>query len=235
MALGNTPRRETNIALEASKSYVLGLQFRDASDKPIDLDDSIVRIVVAEGSRAGHLEVLSKEATYVGGSLGLVQFRFQAQDLALDPGSYPYDVTLVAASGFSTPVLKGYFEIGPNADADDSNQFEHIFTGSDISVIVEQGDLIEIRIERVDGLFTLAEQMILDFNETLEGQTAVLDAAVVRATQEADRSGGYASELRAWMAAVGFPFWQGTQAQYDNIPAPDPLILYLIVDEGVLP
>ena len=235
MALGNTPRRETNISVEASKSYALGVLFREVDGSPVDLSEAEVRLVLAESARADGIELLSLIAVKIGSKQGLVQFQFQAEDLALDPGNYPYDVTLIPKSGFSTPILKGFFEIGSNTDVDTSNVFDFATLDGDIIAVMDGGDLIEITIERVDGLIAVAEEMISDFSASMTAEVLRATNQANRSTVEADRSASYANELRAWMAAVGFPFWQGTQAQYDNIPAPDPLILYLIVDEGVLP
>jgi hypothetical protein len=231
MALGNTPRRETSIALEASKSYSLGMLFKGVNGEPLDLTNAIVRLAMAESSRQGSMELLTKTAVDVGSAQGLVQFQFQADELALDPGSYPFDVTLIPESGFSTPILKGFIEIGANADSNSANVFTHSASRSDITAILEKGDLVEIQFEQVDGLYTLAEQMILDFKLSLAQELGNVDTAVRRAEEAAQRSEMYAAELREWMVSVGFPFWQGTQAQFDNIPNPDPNVLYLILDE----
>ena len=91
MALGNTPRRETNIAVEASKSYVLGLMFQQRANEdtpePVDLTNCIVRLVATDPPSRGSSEVLSILATIDQPETGLAQFKFQAADLTLEPGS----------------------------------------------------------------------------------------------------------------------------------------------------
>jgi hypothetical protein len=234
VALGNTPRKETNISVEASKSYAFGVRFQHLDKTPVDMEDIVVRLVASEDAYRGGSEVLSLEGVHIGDDAGLVQFQFQAEDLALDPGQYPYDVTIIPESGYSTPVLKGYIEVGNNQDLDASNRYGMVLTGSEVTAIIENGDLVEITIERIDGLSGVVLQMISEFREEVTKDIDRGAAAATEAKAWASQSKYYADELRAWLQSVGFPFWKGTQAEYDALPNPDPLVLYLITD-GVAP
>lgn len=230
MAFGNTPRRETNIAVEANKSFAFGIFFKAQDGTPVDLTDSTLRFVAAELGHRGGSEVLSVVASPMDENTAMQQFEFQAEDLALPPGSYPYDVTLIPSSGYSTPILKGTLEIGSNTDVDTSNVYSSgVSTGSDVTVYLNQHDLVEVTIERVDGLFMLVTEAIRDFKEEIEAASIVLQQQVDAAASSATDAANSADELRGWFNSVGFPFWKGTQAEYDAIPVKDPNVLYLII------
>jgi len=229
MALGNTLRRETNIAVEANKSYAFGVWFKSADDTPIDLTDSVLRFVAAEQGQRGGREVLSVNAVSDVNNPNMMYFEFQADDLALTAGSYSYDVTLVPPSGYSTPVLKGQLEIGSNTDQDTSNIYgSGVSTGTDLIVLLEDRDVVEVTIERVDGLFMLITEVIKDFRDELAAALATMNGLAANASASADLAAYHAAELRGWFESVGFPFWKGTQAQYDALSTKDPNVLYLI-------
>ena len=234
MALGNTPRRETNIAVEASKSYVLGLMFQQRANEdtpePVDLTNCIVRLVATDPPSRGSTEVLSILATIDQPETGLAQFKFQAADLTLEPGSYAYDVTLIPESGYSTPILKGYIDVGSNTDLDDSNVYGNLNITSDITVIMAEHDSITIEIERVDGMFLVVTNLIEDFSEDMQEQVDAAAASAQAALNSANQAQAYAAEMQEWLDNNGFPFWKGTQAQY-NALSPKYEILYLITDE----
>ncbi len=229
MVLGNTPRRETNIAVEANKSFAFGVYFKAQDETPVDLTGCVLRFVAAELSHWGGTEVLSVEATPMVDNAGMLQFEFQAEDLALTPGTYAYDVTLIPPSGYSTPVLKGHLEVGSNTDFDTSNVYKTgVGTGSDVTVYLKHRDLVEVTIERVDGLFMPILEVIKDFREEIDNYRVGLQQLVTKAAESAQTAAYYAEELRDWFQSVGFPFWKGTQAEYDAILNKDPNVLYLI-------
>jgi hypothetical protein len=229
MALGNTPRRETNIAVEANKSYAFGVWFKSADETPIDLTDSVLRFVATENAYHTGAEVISKVAVPMLDQPDMQQFEFQAEDLALDAGSYAYDITLIPPSGYSIPILKGQLEVGANSDLDTDNVFTDISTGTDIIVDLAGTDVVEVTIERVDGLFMLVKELLEDFRAEIAAAQASMDAKVAAAAASAQIASDKAAQLEGWFNSVGFPFWKGTQAEYDAIPVKDPNVLYLIV------
>ena len=229
MALGNTPRQETNIAVEANKSYAFGVWFKAADKTPVDLTGSELRFVATESAYHSGAEVISLVAIPMLDQPDMQQFEFQAEDLALDPGSYTYDITLVPPSGYSIPILKGQMEIGPNSDQDVSNTFSDISTGTDIIVELSGKDVVEVTVERVDGLFMLVKELLEDFRTDIAAEQAAMDAKVAAAAASAQLASTKAEELRGWFESVGFPFWKGTQAEYDALAVKDPNVLYLIV------
>lgn len=229
MALGNTPRRETNIAVEANKSYAFGVWFKSADETPIDLTDSVLRFVATENAYHTGAGVISKVAVPMLDQPDMQQFEFQAEDLALDAGSYAYDITLIPPSGYSIPILKGQLEVGANSDLDTDNVFTDISTGTDIIVDLAGTDVVEVTIERVDGLFMLVKELLEDFRAEIAAAQASMDAKVAAAAASAQIASDKAAQLEGWFNSVGFPFWKGTQAEYDAIPVKDPNVLYLIV------
>lgn len=235
MVLGNTPRRETNIAVEASKSYVLGLYFVQQSANesddpfPLDLTGCQVRFVMAEPPQRGSTEVLSMLGVIDQPETGLAQLKFQAADLTLEPGSYAYDVTLVPTSGYSTPILKGYVEIGANTDLYDENVYTDLNITTDITVMVAGHDSVTVVIERVDGMFLVVSELIENFTVDMQAQVDAAAGSAQDALTYANEAEGYKNEMQVWLNNAGFPFWQGTQEQYDLLTKTSD-ILYLIVE-----
>lgn len=233
MALGNTPRRETNISVEASKSYVLGLHFiMDDDGTPLDLTDSVLRLVAAEPPHRGSTEILSLIAEMKEPRAGLAQFKFQAADLTLEPGSYAYDVTMLPPSGYSTPILKGYIEVGANTDLDDTNVYTNLNVTSDITVRWDEGDVIQLNLERVDGMFLVVSALIENFANQMEVEVDKAAASAQDALQSENLAESYKNEMQVWLDNAGYPFWKGTQAEY-NALSPKYEVLYLITDQVV--
>jgi hypothetical protein len=112
---------------------------------------------------------------------------------------------------------------------DTSNIYSDISTGVDVIVELSGKDVVEITIERVDGLFTLVKELLDDFRAEIAAAQAEMTATAAAADASAQLAAAYANELRAWLDSVGFPFWKGTQAEYDAIPVKDPNVLYLII------
>jgi hypothetical protein len=203
--------------------------FKSADNTPIDLTDSVLRFVATENAYHTGAEVISKVAVPMLDQPDMQQFEFQAEDLALDAGSYAYDITLIPPSGYSIPILKGQLEVGANSDLDTDNVFTDISTGTDIIVDLAGTDVVEVTIERVDGLFMLVKELLEDFRAEIAAAQASMDAKVAAAAASAQIASDKAAQLEGWFNSVGFPFWKGTQAEYDAIPVKDPNVLYLIV------
>jgi hypothetical protein len=236
VALGNTPTRETNFAVEASKSYAFGISFRDKDDDPVSLEGAEVRMVIARETYHGGGVVLEKKAVLIVPLEGLCQFQFQAEELAITPGQYVYDITFVSSSNFSTPILKGYFEVGYNVDYDSSNVYGDVNSGSDITAVVSNGDLIELTIEKIDGMYHVINELIKNFRQDMTNEVKVAVEAGKAAVNAAMAANADANELRAMLVMAGYPFWRVlTQAEYDALPEIANGVLYVIVDPGVSP
>lgn len=231
MAIGNTPRTETNICVESSKSYAFGIWFKAADDTLVDLTGCVLRFVAMDNVFHNGIEVLNVEAVPVLDNLAMMQFEFQAADLALNSGSYAYDVTLIPVSGYSIPILKGQLEITANADQAVDNSYTDIGAGTDLIVTLSGNDLVEVTVERVDGLYMMAQELVEDFQQEFATTQTQLEGLASAAAASAQYAAAQAELLREWFLSVGFPFWKGTQAQYDALPEHNPLHLYLIVED----
>ena len=233
MSLGNTPNRETSISVEASKSYAFGLRFVDVEDQPISVEGSVIRFVATEPVYQGSNEVIIKEASHVLDTAGFVQFEFQAEELALDPGSYNYDITLIPPTGYSTPLLKGSLNVGSNTDTDVSNVYSDVTVGSDVTVTLSAGDVIQLTLEQVDGLYLVTTSLIETFTSDMEALVSDATTEADRAAAEAARAEQARDQMTDWLNATGFPFWKGTQEAYNALSPKSAQVLYLIVDPGV--
>jgi hypothetical protein len=233
VALGNTPRRETNIAVEASKSYALGMRFITVDGSPVDLTGCVIRFVATDPPQRGSTEVLSLVAELEYPLAGLAVFKFQASDLTLETGQYAYDVTLVPPSGYSSPILKGYLEIGSNTDLDDTNVYDELNSTSDVTVVFDEHDNITIEIDRVDGMFLVVTKLIEEFSTDMQAQVDAAAASAQDSLNSANLAAQHRDSMQVWLNNAGFPFWKGTQAEYDAIATKKSEVLYLIVDPGV--
>ena len=188
-----------------------------------------VRFVMADPPQRGAAEVLSMTAVLDQPETGLAQLKFQAADLALEPGQYAYDVTLYPPSGYSTPILKGYVDIGANTDIYDENVYTNLNITTDITVMVAGHDSVTVIIERVDGMFLVVSELIENFTVEMDAQVAAAAASAQAAMVSENEAWSYKNEMQAWLNNAGFPFWQGTQEEYDLLTKTSD-ILYLIVE-----
>lgn len=148
MILGNTPTKEVSFAVEANKSFAFGMTFQTLDELPANLTGCTIRLVAVEPAHLGGTEVLNKTAVVTTPANGYAQFNLQATDLALDPNSYAYDVTLVWLYGYSLPIIKGFLEVGSNNDFDTSNVYTTVTVGSDVTVTLDRGDVVKVVVER---------------------------------------------------------------------------------------
>jgi microcystin-dependent protein len=145
--LGNTPRQPTDFYLERAKSFAFTMKFHLGDDEVYDLDLASVRIVVKRPDYLGGGEVIATRADVLDLADGSVQFRLQATDLDLEPGEYPYDVTLLGRTNYTVPILKGTFVIGDNADPDASNLYNFADPLQWIDVQINNSGTVVIKLE----------------------------------------------------------------------------------------
>ena len=101
-------------------------------------------------------------------------------------------------------------------------------TGTDVIVQLNGTDVVEVTVERVDGLFMLVKELLDDFRQEIVDAKAYMDTKAAEADASAQYAASKAAQLEGWFNTVGFPFWKGTQAQYDAITTKNPDVLYLI-------
>ena len=102
--IGNSPLETTTLRLEQNKSFSFSVQLMEEGRAPIDTSDCTIRLdfndqtIVAayEGDGRSRLDIQASHVQHT--------------------GSYPYSVTLIAHSGYSTTIMKGSLDVLPNAD-----------------------------------------------------------------------------------------------------------------------
>ena len=150
--LGNTPAKLRNFFLDRGKSFAFAVMFVDKHDESLDMTGAQVRIVVEEPQHIGGAEVITKAAEEVDASVGHFEFELQASDLLLEPGEYPYDITLVSASGYSSPTVKGLFVIGSNTDDNAGNVYPGIDSSQGIRVVMDNGATLKLCLDYAEGI-----------------------------------------------------------------------------------
>jgi hypothetical protein len=183
------------MTLEARKSFALGLNFKRAtSGAALDLTGATVRMVLAQPAHRGGTVLMTKTAQAVSLAQGAVQVELQAVDLDLAAGEYPFDITLVSANGYSSPVMKGVVDVRSNVDLDTTGTYTGINPSTSLAVSVEQGNVVEVHVDKVDGLYVVVSTMIADFDTQMQ---AKLQAAGVSEDNAAAWAGAAADSAAA--------------------------------------
>jgi microcystin-dependent protein len=155
--LGNTPSSQYDFYLEQAKSFAFTMRFFlkelvNDTRVPYDLTSAVVRMAVDMPARLGGTAVLEAFAEDLDRPNGAVKFQLQAAELDLEPGEYPYDITLLSSNGYTSPVMKGTIHIGANADDDTSNTYSFTNPGTELGVEIHNGATVSISIENPDFL-----------------------------------------------------------------------------------
>ena len=157
MSLGNTPSRHHGFQLEQFKSFAFLMKFHlkevvDDVYLPYSLVGATVRLVVRAPEYQGGDVLLEIVGVPVDAAAGTVRFSLQAADLSMDPDDYPYDITLITESEYSTPVMKGVFTVGSNTDTNSDNVFDFTSPGTEIDVEIHNGATVNVGIKNPDFL-----------------------------------------------------------------------------------
>lgn len=173
MTLGNTPARHHVFQLEQNKSFAFLMKFHlkvvvDDVYLPYSLVGASVRLVMREPEYRGGGILLDVTAESVDAAAGTARFSLQAADLSMEPGEYPYDITLLTSIEYSTPVMKGIVVVGYNTDANADNVYDLTDPGTVFSVEIHNGATVEVKIENPDflrgptgppqGIYVLADE-----------------------------------------------------------------------------
>lgn len=161
--LGNTPRQHTTLTLEARKSYAFGVKFLHRSSKqPVDITGAMVRFT---SSYAGE-QVLDVDAEILDAELGLAQVNLQAAQLDLPVREYPFTLTLVSATGYSTVVAKGTLDLQENTEAEStlSTYLPHN-PSTNLAAYLEGGDVVQVHVDQVDGLTVIVKDLLEDYKD----------------------------------------------------------------------
>lgn len=143
--LANTPREASVLELEQRKSFAVSVAFEEPNGAPIDLTNAVV--VFTAALPAGTLE---RTATIAMPAAGVAVVALQAADLAVDPGTYPFAVTL-RVSGYSLVVVKGELRVLANPETSSAGS-AYAGSGAAAGLLAQLRGLQVIRVTTTAGV-----------------------------------------------------------------------------------
>ena len=140
---------DVTMRLEQRKSYTFSLQVRDPKQRKLDCTGCTFRFVMEQTSFPQSV-VLDKQPATKDLENGFVTFNFQASELDLEPGEYPYALVALSPDGYSVVLTKGVVQIIHNPDSSaTSSTFDEDRAIEGIEVILRGQDLISITVGNV--------------------------------------------------------------------------------------
>jgi hypothetical protein len=149
--IGNSPQATTVLRLEARKSFALSVWVRDANGRPLDIEDTSLRIVMMKrlprgadpGDPANLLANITAET--VDAVEGLARFSLQAVDLNHAPGEYPFAIVM-DTNGYSTVAAKGVVDLQQNTEfASINSTYAPSNAPASVTLSVDEGSRIILR------------------------------------------------------------------------------------------
>ena len=123
MKLSSSPDEQLVLRLEQRKSFSFAVVFRQQNGKPVDITGATLTLDflanLAKLQRPEDIvpaDIVTISAIVFEPVFGFARFNIQADDLDLNPGSYPYTITLRTADGYSMVVAKGEIELQLNVE-----------------------------------------------------------------------------------------------------------------------
>ena len=134
------------IRLEQRKSYTFTVHVIGPDGSPIDCTGSTFSFV-AERSTYPNEVVLDLAPTRMMGPKGFLTFDIQASELELDPGEYPYAITMRTPDNYSLVIAKGNLELIHNPE---TGSTQHSFpikeTIEGVEAVIRGRDLVKVTI-----------------------------------------------------------------------------------------
>ena len=172
---GNSPRRFVVLPLEARRSFAFRVVFRDSeTGATIDMTGATLRFVMAAPDYRGGAELVNVAALTTEVAAGEFQFELQASHLDQTADEYPFVLTLVTSSGYSTSVVKGVVNLLDNADTDATAVYSGIDTDTGLEVYLSAGTTVRIAVSSGLGTSTADSARI----SVVEEEVAALQSAV---------------------------------------------------------
>jgi hypothetical protein len=114
VVLTNSPPAQTALRLEQRNSFVLGLNVELSDETVADLTGHTLTFAMAEPEYKGSTVVVTKTLDLLDAVHGVAQLSLQGSDLELEPGQYPYTITILTPEAFSAVVVKGHAQVVSN-------------------------------------------------------------------------------------------------------------------------
>lgn len=148
MQLSNVPRSAASLRVARAKSYAFGLEFKRRSDELAhNLTGAEVRFRVRNPKRKGGAMVVSVDADIYDPVDGLAQVNLQASDLDLPAGDYPFSLSLLGASGYSSLVLDGTLSLVDNAEEESiADTYADVNPSTSLVAWMESGDVVQVQV-----------------------------------------------------------------------------------------
>ena len=135
--------------LEQSKSFSFNVQIIDPRNRKLDCTGCTLRFTM-ERSTYPQAVVLSKLPGSDDAEQGFYTFNFQAAELELAEGEYPYAIVLTSPDGYSVVIAKGMVQIMHNPD---TSALGEVYTTDraveGIEAVLRGQDLVRVTIGNV--------------------------------------------------------------------------------------
>lgn len=103
------------LRLEARKSFTFNVQLRDHTGKKLPCPGATFRFV-AQDNKYPNGNFLSKSPSVLNAGYGFLKFDFQASELDMPEGEYPYVLVMTTKDGYSLVLMKGHIQLQGNPD-----------------------------------------------------------------------------------------------------------------------
>lgn len=144
--VGNTPKQQTVLRLEARKSFALALWIEDQNGRKLNISGTEIRIIAKKRPYTDETPnlILNDTAITSNPEVGYARFELQASDLDWDPGEYDYVVTLLD-DGYSSVLLRGVIDLQQNTDFDTvDDQYSGVNPSTSLKVVMRESVVIHV-------------------------------------------------------------------------------------------
>lgn len=140
---------DLTIRLEQRKSYTFNVQIVDARGRKLDATGCSFRFVMERSTYPVEI-VLEKTPATMELEQGFLTFNFQARDLNLPEGEYPYVLVALSPDGYSVVIAKGAVQLMHNPDV---RSVDSVYTETravqGIEAVLRGQDLVRITVGNV--------------------------------------------------------------------------------------
>lgn len=103
------------LRLEVLKSFTFNVKVKDHRGRPLDIGGTSFRFV-AQDNRYPYDNFITKHPSIIEPAQGFVKFDFQAAELDMPSGEYPYVLVMTLEDGYSLVIMKGTLQLLDNPD-----------------------------------------------------------------------------------------------------------------------
>lgn len=149
--LGNSPRQHTVVRVEARKSFSMAFTVEKRNGAPVNLTGCTIRFVLAQPKHRGGAVLVTKTLTLHDAENGLAWLDVQASELDLTEDEYPFAITLVTATSYSSLTVKGVFSVQENVDPAEDVHIADI-PPQGLTAILSDTNQVTLRLDHVPDI-----------------------------------------------------------------------------------